>query len=361
MVSISIESLSKYFGAAPALDRVNLRIDPGEMFFLLGPSGCGKTTLLRCLAGFLAPEQGHIFFGKEDVTGIPPHQRRCAMMFQNYALWPHLDVAANVAFGLEEQRVPRAEITPRVREALQRVQLEGLEKRRIHELSGGQQQRVALARALVVRPRCLFLDEPLSNLDARLRIEMRTEIRRLCKEFGLTAIYVTHDQKEALSIADRMAVLNSGRIAQCGSPEDVYRRPQSAFVAEFMGETNILSAEVLGKEGALWVLGTAAGMLHAAPPSGGGWEPAVGNSCLVSVRPEAWQLSAQCAGINCISGQVTERIYLGEIAQYFVQTGPVRLRISELNPGLAMPTNSQMLSASVAPRDVVLLPGSREV
>ncbi len=244
MISLSIEKLTKRFGETIALDRIDLRIAAGEIFFLLGPSGCGKTTLLRCLAGFLTPDHGRILFDTEDVTRVPPHLRQTGMMFQSYALWPHMTVAKNVAFGLEEQRVSRAEIKRRVAEALDSVQMAALGGRSIHQLSGGQQQRVALARALVIRPRCLLLDEPLSNLDAKLRLEMRGEIRRICKESGLTAIYVTHDQKEALSVADRMAILDAGKICQVGTPAEMYRQPTSRFVADFMGECNFIEATV---------------------------------------------------------------------------------------------------------------------
>ena len=221
MLAVTIEGLTKRFGDFTALDQINLRIEPGELFFLLGPSGCGKTTLLRHIAGFYLPDEGRILFGEQDVTRVPPHRRDTGMMFQSYALWPHLTVAQNVAFGLEERKRPRAEIKERVAAALASVRMENFGDRKINQLSGGQQQRVALARALVIRPRCLLLDEPLSNLDAKLRGEMRQEIRRVCKEFGLTAIYVTHDQKEALSIADRLAVLEAGRLAQVGTPREV--------------------------------------------------------------------------------------------------------------------------------------------
>ena len=205
MISIQVQQLTKRFGDVVALQGLDLTIAPGELFFLLGPSGCGKTTLLRALAGFNVPEEGRILFDGEDVTRLEPHKRNTGMMFQSYALWPHMTVAENVAFGLEQRNVPTAERRQRVAEALASVHMQDYADRSPNQLSGGQQQRVALARALVIRPRCLLLDEPLSNLDARLRLEMRGEIRRVCKEFKLTTVYVTHDQKEALSIADRMA------------------------------------------------------------------------------------------------------------------------------------------------------------
>ena len=241
---IAIENLSKSFGGFLALDRVGLTIETGELFFLLGPSGCGKTTLLRHIAGFYQPDEGRILFDGKDVTRVPAHRRNTGMVFQNYALWPHLTVERNVAFGLEERRLPRAEVDRRVTEALRVVRLEDLARRKIHEMSGGQQQRVALARALVVRPACLLLDEPLSNLDSKLRLEMRQEIRRICREFQLTSIYVTHDQQEALSIADRIAILNAGKVLQVGAPEEIYRNPRNRFVAEFIGEGNFLTGHI---------------------------------------------------------------------------------------------------------------------
>ena len=244
MISIKITNLTKRFGETTALDHVDLQIAAGEIFFLLGPSGCGKTTLLRTIAGFYIPEAGQVFFGDEDVTSLPPHKRNTGMMFQSYALWPHMTVGKNVAFGLEERKIGKDEIRQRVQEALASVKMEQYAGRKIHQLSGGQQQRVALARALVIRPRCLLLDEPLSNLDAKLRLEMRGEIRRICKESGLTAIYVTHDQKEALSVGDRIALMDSGRIRQVGTPLEIYRKPNSQLVADFIGETNILPATV---------------------------------------------------------------------------------------------------------------------
>jgi iron(III) transport system ATP-binding protein len=332
---------------------VNLRIEAGEIFFLLGPSGCGKTTLLRSIAGFVIPDEGRVLFGEVDLTRAPPHRRNTGMMFQSYALWPHLTVAQNVAFGLEERRVAGAEIARRVGLALESVQLAAFAARKIHQLSGGQQQRVALARALVIRPDFLLLDEPLSNLDARLRLEMRVEIRRICKESGLTAIYVTHDQKEALSVADRMAVMEAGRVRQIGKPADLYRQPDSKFVAEFMGETNFLAGKVQDVTGETAVVRTEAGAFEAAFRPGCALRP--GDSCELSIRPESWVLATQPPARNAVEGRITERIYLGEMAQYRLSAGPQTLKICELNPRFVDLSPDRRVFASVEPEDVVLL------
>ncbi len=352
MISIRIENLIKRFGDSVALHSLNLTIGPGEIFFLLGPSGCGKTTLLRSIAGFYPPDGGKIFFGDEDVTSLPPHQRNTGMMFQSYALWPHMTVAQNVAFGLEERKVPRPEIDQRVRAALDSVKMGEYAARKINQLSGGQQQRVALARAMVIRPRCLLLDEPLSNLDTKLRIEMRGEIRRICKETGLTAIYVTHDQKEALSVGDQIAVMESGHIRQHGAPAEVYRRPASRFVADFMGETNFIEGTV-ATAGVEPVVTTALGNFKGTAHH---WLPAKGQSIVLSIRPETLRLSTTTAPINSVAGTIRERVYLGEMAQYRFESGPQMLKIFELNPRFAFGSEQAALFASVDPDDVVVLP-----
>ena len=356
MISVRIENVSKRFGKTVALEQVTVTIAPGEIFFLLGPSGCGKTTLLRMVAGFYAPDEGRIFFDSLDVTRVPPHLRQTAMMFQSYALWPHLTVARNVSFGLEERRLPAGETRQRVAEALASVQMGEYAERRIHQLSGGQQQRVALARALVVRPRCLLLDEPLSNLDAKLRIEMRTEIRRICRDFGLTVIYVTHDQKEALSIADKMALLDAGRIKQIGTPAEIYRHPQSRFVAEFMGASNFIAGLVRDVDGAGANVETPCGTFRASLHHPG-WRPAKGERCILSIRPETWQLSSEKRNGNSITGRILERVYLGEMAQYTFAAGEHRFKIYELNPRFIEISETRELSASAAPEDVIALPG----
>ena len=356
MVSIKTRGLVKRFGDLIALDQLDLDIEAGELFFLLGPSGCGKTTLLRSIAGFHIPDEGKVLFDGEDVTKLPPHKRETAMMFQSYALWPHMNVFKNVAFGLEERKVEKSEIKRRVEEAIDMVKMGGLGQRKINQLSGGQQQRVALARALVVRPRCLMLDEPLSNLDAKLRIEMRTEIRRICKEFGLTAIYVTHDQKEALSIADRMAILDGGHFAQIGAPEEIYRNPKNALVASFIGETNFIAGEVSGNDGDSWTISTKIGefMGRVGDPD---WKPENGEKVQLSIRPECLSLLQSESATNSMAGTLVESIYLGETAQYSLKTAEGVVRISELNPRRVVRGDKEhTFYASADPVDVVIVP-----
>ena len=358
MVSISIRNLRKTFGRCVALDSINLEIASGELFFLLGPSGCGKTTLLRHLAGFHRPDAGTILFDGKDVTKVPAHQRDTALMFQSYALWPHLNVARNVSFGLEERKTPHAETEARVMEALRVVRMQEYAERKINELSGGQQQRVALARALVVRPRCLLLDEPLSNLDARLRLEMRSEIRRICKEFGFTAVYVTHDQKEALSIADRMAILDNGVIAQVGPPEEVYRRPATRTVAEFMGETNFIEGIVEYCYGESIFVTTRGGEMEGRPGLRD-WKPTRRQPVTLCVRPEAFVLSDDPPGKNRLQVRVLDRLYLGETAVYDLQTHHgENLRVAELNPQTLRAPGDTVLYLRAEPADIVVLPHS---
>src|SRR5687768_2988400 len=249
MAAVRLEHITKSFEKTVALHDVHLEIASGELFFLLGPSGCGKSTLLRLVAGLHEPTRGRILFNGSDVTSLGTEKRNAVMCFQSYALWPHMSVRDNVRFGLDVRGVSAAERERRTDEALKLVRMDALAARKPNELSGGQQQRVALARALAVRPACLLLDEPLSNLDAKLRHEMRSEIRRICKTAGCTTIYVTHDQKEALSVADRIALLNDGRLAQVGTPGELYHRPASSFAADFIGNTNLMSGTVVERVG----------------------------------------------------------------------------------------------------------------
>ena len=352
MESIRVESLVKSFGSIRVLDGIGLRIEPGELFFLLGASGCGKTTLLRCIAGLESPTGGTVWFGERDVTRLPPHKRETAMVFQSYALWPHLTVGQNIAFGLEERRIPKPEIQRRVQEALAMVQLPGFGERSIDQMSGGQQQRVSLARALVVKPKCLLLDEPLSNLDAQLRVEMRREIRRIVKDNGLTGVYVTHDQEEALAMADRIAILHRGKIGQVGTPEEIYRNPHTAHVAGFIGETNLLDGKTLTTDGRIIRIETAAGTLtgRLADPQ---WTPPPGESVRLSIRPEAWHLR-QDPGDNRIDGRIAERAYLGQRVQYWIDTAAGRQQVVEMNP---RSVHEGSVSLYVRPEDVVAVRG----
>jgi iron(III) transport system ATP-binding protein len=354
MITIRIQQLTKRFGTVTALRELDLTIEPGELFFLLGPSGCGKTTLLRSLAGFYVPEEGKILFGDEDVTRLEPHKRNTGMMFQSYALWPHMTVAENVAFGLEERKVEKSEIKRRVGEALESVHMGPYAERKPNQLSGGQQQRVALARALVIRPRCLLLDEPLSNLDAKLRLEMRAEIRRVCKEFKLTTVYVTHDQKEALSISDRMAILDGGCIRQVGAPREVYRRPTCKLVANFIGETDFIEGTLVSAGGGGAVVETAVGRFEGVlgnPQA----KVAAGAAVTLSVRPECWTLSREAPARNAVRGRIGECIYLGETAQYELLAGGLALKIYELNPRFVDQAARGEVFASAAVEDVVVL------
>src|SRR5256714_892749 len=285
---VSIQNLTKKFGDTTALKSVSLEIDSQELFFLLGPSGCGKTTLLRLIAGFYQPDYGQLLFGGKPMNGVPAHRRNTGMVFQNYALWPHLTVAENVVYGLDVRSLAAAEKKARLAEALSIVQMEKYASHTPNQLSGGQQQRIALARALVIRPDLLLLDEPLSNLDARLRLEMREGIRRIHSPTKITTIYVTHDQKEALSLANRMAVMRDGVIEQLGDPRTVYRAPANRFVADFIGETNWLPAQVESVLTDTVLLQTEVGPFTATTKTGF----KAGDKVWLGFRPEAVQIGS---------------------------------------------------------------------
>jgi iron(III) transport system ATP-binding protein len=316
---IAIQGVVKRFGAVTAVDSVDLTVADGELFTLLGPSGCGKTTLLRLLAGFYQPDAGTIRFGDRVVNGLPPYERRIGMVFQNYALWPHMTVAGNVCYGLRLRKLPAPEVQARLHEGLRKVNLVGFESRYPGQLSGGQQQRVALARALVLNPDILLLDEPLSNLDAKIRIQVRAEIRRLQQELRITTIYVTHDQEEALSLSDRVAVMRDGHVLQVGPPKELYERPRTRFVADFVGTNNLVPGEVQGDgaRGAELLVRTALGPLRAI---GHG---AVSGRCVLAIRPENVALGAAAGGDgNRVAGRVSLVSYLGNTLRYDVETEP---------------------------------------
>jgi iron(III) transport system ATP-binding protein len=313
MVRITIENAVKNFGDVRALDDVSLTIEKGELFFLLGPSGCGKTTLLRMIAGFYFSDGGRILFDDRDVSLTPPHKRNTGMVFQNYALWPHMSVRENLTFGLEMHKVSEKDREERVSKALEMVQMHDYAERSPNQLSGGQQQRVALGRALVLEPDVLLLDEPLSNLDARLRLEMRDQIARIHEELDLTMVYVTHDQAEALSMADRMAIMQRGKIGQLGAPREVYHRPHSRFVADFIGETNLISGTVSDISNGQITVETALGPMVSALEA----DVAVGDAVGCSIRPEHIRVTLDGGTGNVIDAQVLRVFFLGNHEQYF--------------------------------------------
>jgi ABC-type Fe3+/spermidine/putrescine transport system ATPase subunit len=318
-VKIAVQGVVKRFGGVTAVDGASLAIGDGELFTLLGPSGCGKTTLLRLIAGFHPPDGGQIWFGERRVDGLPPYERNIGMVFQNYALWPHMTVRANITYGLRLRQLGHAEVERRLAEGLRKVNLVGLEDRYPGQLSGGQQQRVALARALVLNPDLLLLDEPLSNLDAKIRIQVRAEIRRLQKDLGITTVYVTHDQEEALSLSDRVAVMRDGKVLQVATPKELYERPATRFVADFVGINNFIpgvchelsDGRVLVNTPLGPLRGLAGAALHA------------GDRCVMAVRPENIALGS--GGDNACRGRVALASYLGNTLRYDVETagGPL--------------------------------------
>ena len=359
MPNIEIRSLGASYQGRRILKSVSLEIKAGELFFLIGPSGCGKTTLLRLIAGFLQPDQGDIFFDGQSLLSLPPHRRETAMVFQSYALWPHLTVADNIAFGLEARGLSSKQVASRVAEALQQVQLGGFGPRRIGELSGGQQQRVALARALIVRPRCLLLDEPLSNLDARLRKGVREEIRRICKDHGLTTICVTHDREEALSLADRLAVMVQGEVLQVGKPDEVYRRPSHRMVAEFLGETNLLPAYLEASPASAVPRRLHYGettLLLEHWPTTHGFPGA--QSVLLSIRPEFLRFGVAPKSVPSVTfeGIISSRSFEGSTVRYRLGLqGGAMLEILTLTGSESLRQSGEHATVFAALDDVVLL------
>jgi spermidine/putrescine transport system ATP-binding protein len=325
-VAIALEGIGKRFGGVDAVHDVTLAIGDGEFFSLLGPSGCGKTTTLRMIAGFVTPDAGRILLHGEDTTAISPNKRPVNMVFQQYALFPHMTIYDNVAFGLKMRRVPRGEHPARIHEMLRVVALEGLERRRTRELSGGQQQRVALARALVNRPAALLLDEPLGALDVKLRKQMQLELKRIQSELGTTFVYVTHDQEEALAMSDRIAVMNGGRVEQVGTPREIYEHPQTPFVADFIGSLNALELTVGELVGGFAVMRLGEGERIVVPVA-----PAtrVGEAIRVAVRPERVQIAAPAAlppdAGSRLEGAIAEVVYLGMYTQFHVDTRAGRI------------------------------------
>ncbi|WHX40293.1 ABC transporter ATP-binding protein [Mesobacillus sp. AQ2] len=332
MASIKIENVQKAFGKVVAVDHLNLEINDGEFFTFLGPSGCGKTTTLRMIAGFYYPTKGVVRFGDKDMTRVPPEKRNTGMVFQNYALFPHMTVFENVAFGLKVRKMASSEVKTRVHEVLRKVRLEQYADRQVSQLSGGQQQRVALARALVIEPEILLLDEPLSNLDAKLRDEMRAEILRLQKEYKITTIYVTHDQAEALSMSDRIAVFNFGVCHQVGTPSEIYNEPANDFVASFIGEINLLPVKVEQVDDALVTVSAGENqfVVHNTPFNFS--RENEDRELSLSVRPESVKILDEKADRhNVFKGKVEKVQFFGTIINLAVKVNDLLLEVNVLN------------------------------
>ncbi len=332
-VNICLENISKTFvhkvkGEVAAVNNVNLEIGPGELLTLLGPSGCGKTTTLRMIAGFEQPDTGRIYLGEEDVTELMANRRNMGFVFQNYALFPHLSVFENVAYGLKVQEMPKTDIDQAVTEVLRLVGLEGYEHQFPNQLSGGEQQRVALARAIVIKPKVLLFDEPLSNLDAKLRVHTRSEIRRLQKALHITSIYVTHDQEEAMAISDRIAVMNKGEIVQIGTAEDLYFYPDTEFVAKFIGKINTLPARIHMVEKTMTTLNI---FDHSYQIEDSSVQVDVGNTLNVFVRPEFVKLHKGNEQGH-FKGIIRERTFLGEKVEYVVDIQGHQINVTSYDP-----------------------------
>jgi spermidine/putrescine ABC transporter ATP-binding subunit len=350
VTAIAIDGVARSFGNVRAVDGVSLEIRDGEFFTLLGPSGCGKTTLLRMVAGFCELDQGRILFGERRIDTLPPHKRNTGMVFQNYAVFPNLTVGDNVAYGLRARGVARDEIVRRVEQVLQLVQLPGYGTRWPHQLSGGQLQRVAIARAVVIEPHVLLLDEPLSNLDAKLRVEMRSEIRHLQKTLGITVLYVTHDQEEALAMSDRIAVMRAGRVEQVGDPRAIYEQPATAFAATFVGSTNLLPGLIERRDGEIVEVRVGATPFRARATHG-----QAGDRVVLSIRPEGLRVlalaNAAPPGWATLSGKVDDVEYLGAITRFAVRL-PDGTALHSM--ALAPPAGTQVTIAYDPARVVVL-------
>ncbi|UNK19982.1 ABC transporter ATP-binding protein [Paenibacillus sp. N3/727] len=358
MIEVILDQVNKQFGNVKGVTDVNIRIQPGEFFTFLGPSGCGKTTTLRMIAGFYYPSEGRIMFGDQDVTTLPPNKRNTGMVFQNYALFPHMTVFENIAFGLQVRKIPKSEIVQRVERAQKQVHLEGYGSRRIDQLSGGQQQRVALARALVIEPQILLLDEPLSNLDAKLREETRIEIKRLQLELGITTIYVTHDQAEAMAMSDRIMVMQGGVVQQIGSPEEIYYRPVNRFVASFIGESNLWEGTVERIEGNEAVVRIAPGLsvrglIANASPN---YKLEAGKSVAISIRPESVREALQGeSGDNVVNGNVVISEFTGVSVNYVSQVADQQLKAMFVNQGHRVRGRGEEISLFIPKESIYFL------
>jgi iron(III) transport system ATP-binding protein len=357
---VKLENIGKRYGEQWVVRGVTLQIERGEFYTFLGPSGCGKTTLLRTIAGFVAPDEGVVYLDGEPVTDVPPWKRDVGMVFQNYALWPHLTVFENVAFGLRERRAAREEIAEKVKLALEQVDLKTTADRRPSQLSGGQQQRVALARTLVIQPRVLLLDEPLSNLDAKLRAEMRLELLKLQRDLGITTIYVTHDQEEALALSTRIAVMDRGSIVQEGAPREIYEQPRGPFVAAFVGKSNLFEGSVTRVDGRAAEIETLEGIRMTAAlgpllPS----SPARGARVALNIRPEAIAVVRPDDATpfsNRLPGKVLASAYQGSLVEYEIECSGRSIKANVINPkGKPLFHRGDEVAMVFAPEDVLII------
>jgi iron(III) transport system ATP-binding protein len=355
MVTVTLENVSKLFGDVRAMDRVDLQVEEGEMFFLLGPSGCRKTTTLRVIAGFYKPDIGKIYFDKKSVNDVPPHKRNLGMVFQNYALWPHMTAYENIVYGLKVRSSPVSERVKRAREALEIVKMRDYAERYPNQLSGGQQQRIALARAIVIEPDVLLLDEPLSNLDAKLRIETRNEIIRIQKELGITSIYVTHDQEEALSMGDKIAIMNLGKIEQIDSPRVVYNNPINSFVAGFIGETNFVNGEVISVDSkkSVVIQTDSEEQIFAKNDNE---KLKKGDKVKCSIRPEKiiiLENDDRFQQFNLFKAEIVRLNYFGLIEHYVLKAfGGLEIKVTNFNPELHKRKENEFVGFTFSPESV---------
>lgn len=356
MVEVVLEEVTKSFGDVKAVDGISLNVNEGELFFLLGPSGCGKTTTLRLIAGFYKPEKGRILFDEKLMNNVPPNKRNVGMVFQNYALWPHMTVYDNITYGLKVRGVPANLRVKKAKEVLKIVKMEKYATRYPNQLSGGQQQRIALARALVIEPDVLLLDEPLSNLDAKLRLETREEIKRIQKELKITTIYVTHDQNEALSMADKIAVMNEGRIEQIGTPRDIYNNPANEFVAGFIGETNFIEGKIeeIIEEKSLVVIKTRTGERIYARITGKTFSR--GERVLCSVRPERIRVLTDKRRedqiINLFPARIQRLTYYGFAEHYILEAMEKEIKATNFSPRASKHKEGDEVYFTFNPNDV---------
>ncbi len=346
MVSVRLKGVVKRFGKYEALKGINLNINDEDFFFILGPSGCGKTTLLRVIAGLYEPDEGEIYFDEKLVNKVPPHKRNIGMVFQNYALWPHMTVYDNIAYGLKARNYSKNEIDKKVKWSLKLVRLEGMEEKYPNQLSGGQQQRVALARALVIEPDVLLLDEPLSNLDAKLRANMRSELKFLQKDLGITTIYVTHDQAEALSMADNIAVMNIGVVEQVGSPKEIYLKPKTKFVADFIGEINFLRGNVIERNDGFIVVDTPIGRLRSLDVS------VSSDDVIVGFRPERIKLTRK----GDIKMKVKGIMFYGFFEEVILSQDDIEIKVIQKGEERWFNINEEV-GVEIEPDDVIVLRG----